>query len=84
MRLFELMQEYPFVAATVTAGVAGCVPVFNALQRAAIRRIDKAWPDDDPNLSHDQKIDHTVKTLSNSIVPNALVTTAIRRHKKKD
>lgn len=82
MDLLELTQTHPGAAAAATAMAAGCVPVFKALRRAAVRRIDQAWPDDRPELTHAQKVEHTVQKLSTSVIPDAVVASAVRGRKK--
>lgn len=75
-----LVSNNPIEAALLAVAIAFIKPIANALQRALVRRIDKAWPD---NGSHEERVRKTVDALSSTIVPvpRAIVEHAVRKQK---
>ena len=75
-----IVSNNPIESALVALAIAFIKPIANALQRALVRRIDRAWPD---NGSHEEKVRKAVDTLSSTIVPvpRAMVEHAVRKQK---
>ena len=83
--LLKLVTENPITASALGAFAAAAVaffkPVMRALQRALVRRIDQAWPD---NGGHEERIRKTIDTVTSETViplPRSLVDRVIRDHK---
>lgn len=83
--LYKLVIDNPTlstsIAGVLLAVIAFFKPIAAALQRALIRRIDQAWPNDDSE--YESKVRRTVEAVSNSLrpVPRSTVEKAVRRHK---
>ncbi len=84
--LFELVMSNPLTSGAVAAGVAAVVaffkPVARAVQRALVRRIDQAWPDDEDD--HETAVQRTADAVSaRSLLPRGVVEAQVRKHKAR-
>ena len=86
--LIQLISDNPVIASAVagalTATVAFIRPIAKALQRALIRRIDQAWPDDEDcdNVSHEEKIRRTVEAVNaQTLIPRGTIERTVRSYK---
>lgn len=83
--LYKMAAEDPMIAGAIATAVGGAIaffrPIMRALRAAAIRRIDRAWPEDG---GHEEKVRKAVDTLQKETlmpIPRSMVETAVRRHK---
>ena len=86
--IVKAVTENP-IAIGVLATVIGSVgaffrPIARALQGALVRRIDRAWAEDDDETPHAERVRRTVERVQGStIVPLSpgFVERAVRQHK---
>ncbi len=81
--LLKLVTENPITAGAIGTAVAAVVaffkPVMRALQRALVRRIEQAWPEDGGD---EERVRKTVdKIQSQTLMPRTFVESAVRKHK---
>jgi hypothetical protein len=84
--LINLIVDNPIIASAIGAIVAAFVafvkPIAKALQRALIRRIDRAWPDDCEHVTHEEKIRRTVEAVNaQTLIPRGAIERTVRKHK---
>lgn len=85
--ILKIIKENPVLSAAFSGALVTVAaffkPIAVALQRALIRRIDQAWPDDCTVLSHEEKVKRTLDIV-NSGTPYAtrsMIEKVIRKHK---
>lgn len=81
--VLELVTQNPLTSSAIGAGLAAVVaffkPIMRALQRALVRRIQQAWPEDGGD---EERVRKTVDAVnSQTIFPRGMVETAVRKHK---
>ena len=85
----KLVETNPITFAAITAVAAATAaffkPIMRALQRALVRRIEQAWPDDSVDLDDEARVRVATKALSQSastsFIPRSLLELAVRNHK---
>lgn len=81
--LLKLITENPITAGAIGTAVAAVVaffkPVMRAAQRALVRRIEQAWPEDGGD---EERVRKTVDRVnSQTLMPRTFVESAVRKHK---
>ncbi len=75
----QVLSDNSIAAVVVALLLAFIKPVLWALQRALIRRIDQAWPDEG---EHEDRVKLTVDTVNESTIwPRSTVENLVRKHK---
>lgn len=83
--LYKLIIDNPSISTVIATALVAVIaffkPIAAAIQKALIRRIDQAWPNDDSE--YESKVQHTVDAVSQSLrpVPRSTVERAVRKHK---